>query len=115
MNKMGNSMPLAGRPVKWSSDQTIQIRVGIMRRCLLLASGLIVSLHGPQLRGDTFDRYTNPVLLKAPATDGVREVKQLTVSILADNEGVIPGIPGALVVVRTNEGRFSKLLVQPGR
>jgi hypothetical protein len=91
---MGNSMPLAGRPVKWSSDQTIQIRIGIMRSCLLLASGLIVSLESPPVRADAFDRYTNPVLLKAPAADGVKEIKQLTVSLLADNDGVIPGITG---------------------
>ncbi len=86
-----------------------------MHRHLLFAMVLSFSFYGSPVQGDAFNRYTNPVLLKAPAADGVKEVKQLTVSLLADNDGAIPGISGALVVVRTNEGRFSKLLVQPGR
>jgi hypothetical protein len=86
-----------------------------MQRCFLLATVLIISLDAAPVRADAFDRYTNPVLFKTPTADGVKEVKQLTVGLLADNDGVIPGLTGALVVLRTNEGRFSKLLVQPGR
>ena len=86
-----------------------------MHRHLWIASMLIFLLPSASLRADAFDRYINPILLKAPGAEGVKEVKQLTVDLLADNAGAIPGIPGALVVVRTNEGRFSKLLLQPGR
>ena len=67
------------------------------------------------LRADAFDRYTNPVLAKAPTAAGVREVKQLTPALIADHEGVLRGLEGALVVVQTNEGRYSKLLVQAAR
>src|SRR5262249_9168569 len=39
------------------------------------------------------------------------EVKQLTPDLLSDHDHVLPGITAALVVVRTNEGRFAKVLV----
>jgi hypothetical protein len=67
------------------------------------------------LRADTFDRYTNPVLAKVPGADGVQEIKQLTPSLIAANDRVLTDAPGALVVVKTNEGRYGKLLVQAAR
>ena len=67
------------------------------------------------LRADTFDRYTNPVLARAPQAEGVEEVKRLTPALLASNDRVLPDTQSALVVVRTNEGRNGKLLLQAGR
>jgi hypothetical protein len=65
--------------------------------------------------GDAFDYYINTVLEKAPGAAGVREVKQLTPVLMADHGNVLPNNPAALIVVKTNEGRYSKLLVQPAR
>jgi hypothetical protein len=67
------------------------------------------------LRADSFDNYTNPMLAKVPSAPGVQELKQLTPSLIADNDRVLPGISSAFIVVKTNEGRWSKLLVQSAR
>src|SRR6202022_1121155 len=82
-----------------------------MNRFLFLAAGLLLFVPSP-LRADSFDRYINPILTKAPGADGVQEVKQLTPGVIADNDRVLPNITGALVIVQTNQGRFSKLLVR---
>ena len=50
-----------------------------------------------------------------PTAAGVKEVKQLTPALIADNDRVLPGVTSAFVVVRTNDNRFAKLLVQPAR
>src|SRR5262245_43957256 len=67
------------------------------------------------LQADTFDRYVHHVLAKAPGADGVQDVKQLTPSLIAANDRVLPDATGALIVVKTNEGRYAKLLVQAAR
>lgn len=86
-----------------------------MTRYVLILSGLLVLAPGRSLRADAFDRYTNPVLAQVPSAAGVRELKELTPEVLADHDRVLPGLTGALLVVRTNEGRYSKLLVEAAR
>lgn len=76
---------------------------------------LVISLaFGPfpagSLRADAFDRYDNQVLAKAPGAEGVTEVKQLTPSILLEHENVLANANGALIVVKTNDGRYGKFL-----
>ena len=66
-------------------------------------------------RADDFDHYTNPVLAKAPGAKGVREIKQLTPDLVRDHDGVLPKASAAFLVVKTNEGRNSKLLVRTAR
>jgi hypothetical protein len=66
-------------------------------------------------RADAFDHYINPILAKVPQAKGVKQVKQLTPSEMADHLDVLHGITGTFLVVKTNEGRFSKLLVQPAQ
>jgi hypothetical protein len=84
------------------------------RRWIFLLTAVAVTL--PQTaRADAFDAYTNPILRKAPAAEGVQEVKQLTPALLADHDRVLPDIAPAFVIVQTNQGRFSKLLVQAAR
>ncbi len=86
-----------------------------MHRLLI---GLLASLAAgaPALaRADAFDLYTNRVLAKLPKAPGVLPVKRLTPELLTEHAGVLPGTTGALLVVRTGEGRWSKLLVQPAR
>jgi hypothetical protein len=63
-------------------------------------------------RGDDFDHYTNDILAKVPKADGTLPVKELTPEMLVDHNRVLPTLKGALLVVRTNDGRWSKLLVQ---
>jgi hypothetical protein len=86
-----------------------------MKGCLPLFAAGILLAAAPALWADAFDRYTNPVLAKAPGAEGVQEVKQLTPEVIADHDHVLPDSAGALVIVKTNEGRYSKLLVQAAR
>jgi hypothetical protein len=85
-----------------------------MNRSLSLAM-LLTLCSGTRSPADAFDRYTNPVLAKAPTAPGVRQVQKLTAEMLTDHDSVLPGITGALVIVQTNDGRFSKLLLQSAR
>jgi hypothetical protein len=86
-----------------------------MPRLLLLLPALALGGVPAAVRADAFDHYINAVLEKVPTAAGVKEVKQLTPSLMADHGNLLPNNPAAFVVVQTNEGRFSKLLVQPAR
>src|SRR5262249_19316379 len=59
--------------------------------------------------------YDNKVLGKAPDRPGVLGVKEMTPAQMSEYDRVLTGITGCLLVVKTNEGRWSKLLVQPAR
>jgi hypothetical protein len=85
-----------------------------MPRRVLLAVCLLVFVCAP-LFGDSFDDYVNPVLARVPTARGVKELKQLTPGQITDHDRVLPKTSAALVVVRTNEGRYSKLLVEAAR
>jgi hypothetical protein len=73
------------------------------------AAGLALPLQA----ADAFDHYLNPILSKAIDNDAVKEMKQAPVKLLRENNRVLPGVPGAFLVVKTNEGRNCKLLVEP--
>lgn len=66
-------------------------------------------------RADVFDHYLNPVLSRLPDGKNAREVTQLTSTMILEHDRVLPGTPSALLVVRTNGGRWAKLLVQSGK
>jgi hypothetical protein len=77
---------------------------------------MLAAVASPQgVRADAFDNYINLVLNKVPQAAGVKELKQLTPGLIVDHGQVLPNTTGALVVVKTNEGRWSKLLVQVAR
>jgi hypothetical protein len=83
-----------------------------MRSCLpLFVCGAFLTTAAPTW-ADAFDRYTNFILTKAPEAAGVQEVKQLTPELISDNDRVLSGTQGALVIVKTNDGRWAKLLVE---
>jgi hypothetical protein len=72
---------------------------------------LVLAMFPLVVRADAFDNYTNPLLGKVPGAEGVKEVQRLTPDLLADHDRVLPGVAGAFIVVKTNEGRLAKLLV----
>src|SRR5205085_11518479 len=84
-----------------------------MRRLPLAA--LLFAALPPAARADVFDNYTNEILVKVPQAPGAKKVTGLTPAQLADHRGAVPGVGGAFLVVKTNDGRFSKLVVQPAR
>jgi hypothetical protein len=63
-------------------------------------------------RADSFDYYTNDILAKVPKAEGVQSIKQLTPDMLVDYDGALPDTRGAFLVVKTNDNRWAKLLVQ---
>jgi hypothetical protein len=80
-----------------------------MRRYLALAAILLFPLL---TRADDFDHYTNEILAKIPKADGVLHIKQLTPEMLVEHNRVLGNLKGALLVVKTNDNRWAKLLVQ---
>jgi hypothetical protein len=62
-----------------------------------------------------FDNYINPILAKVPGAAGVQEIKKLTSDQIAEHDRVLPGAAAALLVVKTNDGRWCKLLVETAR
>jgi hypothetical protein len=67
------------------------------------------------LRADPFDDYTNRHLQKLVESKNVEKVKSASLQDLVLNVGSLPNVNSTYLVVRTNEGRFAKLLVQPAR
>src|SRR5262245_37083726 len=86
-----------------------------MDRHLLLAFCFIGIILPADLQADAFERYTNPILSKVSAAEGAKEIKRLTVDLLAENDQVLPQTTAAMIVVRTNGGRWSKLLAVAAR
>lgn len=83
-----------------------------MFRLLCCLPSVVVLLGPGWLRADPFDLYVNPVLALVPGAAGVKQVHELTPAQIMENDRVLPGITSAMIVVKTNEGRYSKLLVQ---
>jgi hypothetical protein len=81
----------------------------------LLFAVPLVTLVGYPVRADSFDHYTNQILVKVPAATGVKKIQKLTPELMVEHSRVLPGISATFVVVKTNEGRLSKLLVQPAQ
>ena len=83
---------------------------------LSIVLALLTSLAPvPPSRVDAFDFYFNRTLAKVIEDEGTREVKRLEPGEIVDHDRVLPGAPGAFLVVKTNDGRNAKLLVQAGR
>ena len=84
-----------------------------MRRFLTIA---LLFVCVPLLaRADVFDHYTNEVLVKVPGAKGAKKVQSLQPAELAEYRGSVPGVEGTFVVIKTNDGRFSKLILQPAQ
>lgn len=86
-----------------------------MCRHLGLLAVLCVSLVPSLVRADAFDNYTNAILEKVPTAAEAKEIKQLTPDMILENNKVFPDGTSAMIVVLTNEGRMSKVLVQAAR
>jgi hypothetical protein len=80
-----------------------------------LLTALAAALLAGSGRGDAFDHYTNPALDKLVEGKNVKEVKQLTPSMIVDHDAVLPRSTSAFLVVKTNGDRYAKLLVQAGK
>jgi hypothetical protein len=69
----------------------------------------------PARAAEIFDYYTNPILARLVETQESQEIKQLIPAMIAENDRVLPCTAAAFLVVKTNGGRYAKLLVQVAR
>jgi hypothetical protein len=85
-----------------------------MYHCLFLAAAGAALLPAA-VRADAFDDYVNTVISRAVEDKKLEKVDRLTADQMIEHGRVLPGITAACVMVRTNEGRWARLLVQPAR
>lgn len=67
------------------------------------------------LLADAFDNYTNFVLKLIPGAKSAEKITRLTPELMTQHNRALPGITAAFVVVKTNDNRLAKLLIQHGR
>ena len=67
------------------------------------------------VRADHFEEYTNQVLQKMVADGFCKESDSISLKDIADLDSVLPGIQAGFIIVKTNDGRFSRSLVQFAR
>jgi hypothetical protein len=79
----------------------------------MYATLLFAALAAPA--PDQFDHYINPVLAKAIDDGFAKELQRAGDKELSDHDRVIPGAGATCLIVRTNEGRWAKLLCQIAR
>jgi len=87
-----------------------------MNRVGKLGLAMVVALVSTgQARADAFDNYTNPLLALVPKAKTAEVVRQLTPELMVKHSRALPNITATFAVVKTNEGRYSKLLLQAAR
>jgi hypothetical protein len=67
------------------------------------------------LWADSFDRYTNPILVKASESSDVKPITKLTMAEVAKHNDLFQETGGVLLIVRSNDGNHAKLLAQFAR
>jgi hypothetical protein len=86
----------------------------MLQRC----AGIILFLFvlAPALaHADAFDHYFNKILAKIPEAKTVEKVTKLTPALMVQHNRALPGIAATFIVVKTNDNRYAKLLVQSAR
>ncbi len=85
-----------------------------MYRCAM-AVLICLSLGLSSQAAEVFDYYINPILARAVEAKETKEIKQLTTTMIVENDRVLPHARAAFLVVKTNQGRYAKLLVQAAK
>ncbi len=85
----------------------------MLLRAYLLVGVLLTS--PAVVRADAFDNYTNPLLAKVPTSKSAEKITKLTPELMVQHSRALPGLTSAFIVLRTNDSRYAKLLVQPAR
>jgi hypothetical protein len=80
------------------------------RRLAVVA--IVIAAAAPARAADAFDLYTNPILAKVPKADGALSLTRVSREQLIDNDRALKGLAGTFLVVKTNDNRWGKLLVQ---
>jgi hypothetical protein len=80
-----------------------------------LALAIITCVGPTSARADAFDHYVNTILSRAVEDKKLEKIDKITQDMMVEHARVLPGITAAFIVVRTNEGRWAKILLQPAR
>jgi len=78
---------------------------------LRFAGALAVLLVPTLVHADPFDHYFNKLLAKMPEMKSVEKVAKVTSEMMIDHRP-LAGIASTFIVVKTNDDRFAKLLIQ---
>jgi len=82
----------------------------------LTTFGLVLFLWLPVVaRADAFDNYINTLLAKVPESKSAEKLAKLTHEHIGQYGRALPAITETMIVVKTNDNRWAKLLVQHGR
>lgn len=84
-----------------------------MRSCVVAAA--LVLLAASPSRADLYDRYTEPVLARLVDAGQAEEVKAITAAEVEKAGGLLANSSSLLVVAKTNDGLYSKFLLQFAR
>jgi hypothetical protein len=83
---------------------------------IIFALSILTSLVAPRITfAELFDQYTNRDLVKAVESGDLKRVDGLTAKTLIQHGGVLPGTQGAFLIVKTNDGRYAKVVVQAAK
>lgn len=86
-----------------------------MPRCFPLIIALLFLAIPSLLWADAFDYYINQNLQLVPEFAGAEKIKELTPELMVQHSRTLPGITATFLVVKTNEGKWCKILAQPAR
>ncbi|MGF1581092.1 MAG: hypothetical protein ACFCD0_17135 [Gemmataceae bacterium] len=75
--------------------------------------GMVLFFLPVKASADCYENYINTVLAKVPKAKGVKKLKKLDRRLLIEYSGALRNTASAFVVIRTNDGRWSKILVNP--
>lgn len=64
---------------------------------------------------DAFDLLPRPELAKMSATDSFAPVDELSIKQLAEADGHLAGTTGTLLIAKTNQGRWARILISQAR
>ncbi|MEZ6141845.1 MAG: hypothetical protein R3B84_14835 [Zavarzinella sp.] len=76
---------------------------------------LILFCSAASLSAGQFEHYTQSVLANGVSKGLLKSVPKIVLDDLSDYAGVLPDQTATMLVVVTNDGRYSKLLVRPAR
>ena len=83
-------------------------------RSVVVASFVIVTFVSAA-HADSFDHYFNAHLATLTTAPEATKIKELTPPLMVEHSRALPGLTATFIVVKTNEDRLSKLLLQPAR
>lgn len=90
----------------------VQIR---LFRSLVLTLLTFGAICRPGLAQNPFDLLLRPELAKLSASESFAPVDELSIKQLTESDGRLPGTPGTLLIVKTNQGRWARILISQAR